>query len=284
MGIKILKGVLISLAAVVVLINLLILYLKFWPAISAKKTLPDVVLQEDEIQPTTENITKKAGYIYCPILLYHHIAKVVPQDSYSVSPEIFGQQMKWLENNGYTVIKYDDFYQAMNKKKTLPPKPVVISFDDGVLDQYQSAFPILKQYNYSAMFFIKLNNVGEGKGGMTWQMLKDLSDAKMEIGSHSINHDSMSNMDLTTMRSELTDSKKTLEQNLGLDINYFAYPGGAFSSTTETETKAAGYISAVSTKHLVYHKFGEDLFAVPRIHIDDEMPTFIDWVQGKNLK
>ena len=279
---KVLKVILITLAVFILLVDAFILLLKFWWFPKQERDLANIVLEDDKIQPTTLNIPKKFGYVYCPILLYHHIAKVEPQDSYSVSPEIFDQQMKWLLDNGYKVIKFDDYYRAMNKKRSLPAKPVVITFDDGDHDQYASGFPILQKYGFSAMFFLKINNIGKS-GGLSWQEIKKMRDAGMEIGSHSVNHDSMSKMDLETMRHELTDSKKTLAQNLGIDVNYFAYPGGAFSATTETETKTAGYLSAVSTKHEVYHKFSQDLFAVPRIHIDDEMPTFVDWIQGKNL-
>lgn len=283
MATKILKGVLVFLAVAIVLIDGLIVFLKFyWFPYQERKNNQNVVLEESKIQPSSLNIPKKIGYVYCPILLYHHIAKVEPQDSYSVSPEIFDQQMKWIKDNGYTVISYDDFYLAMSRKKPLPEKPVIITFDDGVHDQYQNGFPILQKYGFSAMFFLKMNNIGKG-GGLIWTEIKKMRDAGMEIGSHSVNHDNMAKMDLTTMRTELVDSKKTLEQNLGIDVKYFAYPGGAYSATTETETKAAGYLSAMTTKHEVYHKIGGDFFAVSRIHIDDEIPTFIDWIQGKNL-
>lgn len=283
MAIKILKGALIFLAIAIVLVDGLILFLKFWWfPYQERKNNQNIILEEEKVQPTTLNIPKKVGYVYCPILLYHHIAKVEPQDSYSVSPEIFDQQMKWIKDNGYTVISYDDFYQAMSRKKPLPAKPVVITFDDGVSDQYQSGFPILQKYGFSAMFFLKMNNIGKS-GRLSWTEIKKMRDAGMEIDSHSVNHDNMAKMDLATMRTELSESKKTLEDNLGIDIKYFAYPGGAYSATTEIETKVAGYLSATTTKHEVYHKIAGDFFAVSRIHIDDEMPTFTLWIQGKNL-
>jgi len=231
-----------------------------------------------------ESSTQKTGTFYAPVLLYHHIKKVEPQNSYYVSLEIFDAQMAWIKDNDYEVITLGYFYDAIKGKKKMPEKPAVITFDDGVIDQYQNALPILKKYNFKATFYIKLNNVGDGKGGMSWEMLKDLIKEGMEIESHSMNHDSMSAMEADTLEYEIKESKQVLEENLDIDIKSFAYPGGSYSTATIAALKDAGYLSAVTTRHKVYHDCSENLFEIPRIHIDDEMPTFIDWMQGINLK
>lgn len=236
----------------------------------------------------TENFLPevKPTEFYAPILMYHHIAQKEPQDSYYVSPEIFEQQMKWLKDNEYKVVSYDEFYKTAISLESLPQKPVVITFDDGVIDQYTNALPILKKYGYTATFFIKLNNVGPDKGGMTWEQIKDLVNSGMTIGSHSVNHDNMANMNEKNLQYELIESKKALEENLGIKINHFCYPGGAYSNQTIEALKEARYVSAATTKHQVYHKIKDinNLYKISRIHIDNEIPTFIDWVKGKNLE
>jgi len=281
MAMKILKGILIALAIVVVLIDILILFLKyFWfPRQEAKNT--NVVLEESEIQSPTAGIPQKPGYIYCPILLYHHIASVSPQQSYFVSPAIFAEQMKWLSDNGYQSIKMTDLYVALSRRQKLPAKPVIISFDDGNHDQYENALPILKKYNFSAIFYIKLNNV-EKSGGMSWQELRNLLDAGMEIGSHTVNHDALTSLSTDKVKYELSESKKILEDNLKIEISSFAYPGGSYNSDIEKAVADAGYKTAVSTRRNAYQKISGDLFLLPRIHIDDEMPTFENWVLGNN--
>lgn len=240
----------------------------------------------NNLQQNNFSVEIKPTEFYAPILMYHHIEKKEPQNSYYVSSEIFREQMQWLKDNNYKVVSYDDFYKKAVGLGELPEKPVIITFDDGVIDQYTNALPILKEFGYTATFFIKLNNVGEGKGGMTWDMIKELIDSGMTIGSHSMNHDNMANMDEKTLKYELTESKKVLEENLDINIYYFCYPGGAYSEETIKATQDAGYRSASTTSHKVIHKIKnyEDLFKIPRIHIDDEIPTFVDWVQGKNLK
>lgn len=255
-----------------------------------KKAIPPPLLKEvkgiatqPQITPTPQE-TIPHGKFYAPILAYHHIALRRPQDSYYVSPEIFDSQMKWLKDNDYHVISFDKFYDAILGKSGLPTKPVVITFDDDLKDQYTNAFPILLKYGYTATFFIKMNNLN--KGGMTWNNLRELLNAGNIVGSHSVNHDAMANMPPTQLKYELEESKNALEKNLGIKIKYFCYPGGSYSSATVEATKNADYLAAVTTRHKVDQeiKDSNSIYTLPRVHIDDEMPTFIDWVQGKNLK
>jgi len=236
-------------------------------------------------QPTEEKINPVN--FYSPILLYHHIAYSKIQNSYYVSPDIFDQQMKWLKDNGYHVISFDKLYLAATGKSGLPEKPVVITFDDSLLDQYINAYPILLKYHYTATFFVKLNDVSnKGTTALTFSEIRDMVQNGMTIGSHSVNHDNMANMDPKTLNNELSQSKKVLEQNLGIQIKYFSYPGGAYSDNTIIATENAGYSAAVTTKHKVYQQIvmSSSLYTLPRIHIDNEMPSFINWVQGKNLR
>jgi len=223
-------------------------------------------------------------HFYAPILLYHHIAQTKIQNSYYVSPDIFQKQMNWLKENGYHVISMDKLYEAITNEGTLPDKPIVISFDDSLLDQYKNAYPILKKYGYPAIFFVKMNNIGNQT--LSWAMIKEMSDNNMIIGSHSVNHDSMTNMDQKTLSYELSESKRQIEKHTGKQVKYFSYPGGAYSGETIAAVKYAGYLAAVCTKHKVYQEIinNSSIYMLPRIHIDNEMPTFIDWVQGKNLK
>jgi len=222
---------------------------------------------------------------YAPIIAYHHLAKHWPQNSYYVSPEIFDQQMAWLKTNDFQVISFDKFYEAAIGKGTIPQKPVVITFDDGNVDNYTNALPILKKYGLTAIFFIKTNGISQKGKGMTWDKLKEMTEAGMTIGSHSLTHRNMARMDEETLSFELKESKKILEKNLDIEVKYFAYPGGSYSERTIEATKEAGYLAAVTTKHKVYQEIKDEnsLYELPRVHIDDEMPTFMDWIQGINL-
>lgn len=221
---------------------------------------------------------------YAPVLLYHHIANKTPQDPYYVSPEVFAEQMKWLKDNNYNVISSDKLYDVIVNDGTLPEKPVVITFDDSLLDTYQNAYPVLKYYKYPATFFVKMNNISDK--ALSWQKILEMSDNGMTIGSHTVNHDALTALDNETLLKELTDSKKTIEEHIGKEVNFLAYPGGAYDNRVITASKKAGYKMAFVTRHLVVQKIinENDLYQIPRIHIDDEMPSFINWIQGINLK
>lgn len=240
--------------------------------------------QIDPDDPNVANQNQSGDSKYAPVLLYHHIAKKTPQNSYYVSPEIFDSQMKWLQDNSYQVISLDEFFQGITGKKSLPKKPVVISFDDGYMDNYKNAFPILKKYGYTATFFVKTSTIG--KGDMNWKILKELQGAGMTIASHSVDHNDLKKLKPEEVDKELTESKNILEENLGGEIKYFSYPLGTYSNQIVEEVKKAKYAAAFTVIHKVNQniKNENDLYKLPRIHIDDEMPTFIDWIQGKNLK
>lgn len=234
----------------------------------------------DELKLNQTPVVKK---FYAPVLAYHHISYTWPQNSYYVSPKIFDSQMKYLKDNGYQVISLDLFYDAFKNSGELPEKPVVLTFDDGNADQYTKALPILKKYNYTATFFIKLNNIG--KGGMSWEQIKTLAKEGMIIGSHTVNHDNLTRLSDKQLRYELTESKKVLEEKLGAPVKYLCYPGGAYSAKVIDAAKDAGYLAAVATKHKVYQEYRDEnsLYTIPRVHIDDEMPTFTQWIRGINL-
>lgn len=251
-------------------------------SLQAEENSSSDISQIQKIVKKQEVASPLTGNVYAPVLMYHHLAKVTPVQSYYVSPDIFDQQLSWLQDNNYTVISLSDFYLGLTGKKTLPSKPVTITFDDGDLDHYQNAFPILRKHGYTAAFFIKTASIGKD-GYMTWGMLKEMSDAGMSIESHSVTHGDMSKMDAAQLNYELGESKKVLEQNLNTKVDFFAYPGGANSKLADSLVLQNGYLAAFTTVHQVYQKEPIDFSRVPRIHVDDEMPSFENWIQGIDL-
>jgi peptidoglycan/xylan/chitin deacetylase (PgdA/CDA1 family) len=222
--------------------------------------------------------------VYAPILLYHHIALKRPQASYFVSPEILDSQMKWLGDNNYKVISLDELISGLKGKTGLPAKPVVLTFDDGPADQYVNALPILKKYGFTATFYIIADKVG-AEGYMSWPQVQELVKAGMTIGSHSVTHPDLKRLNEQGLESELADSQKIISQKLGITVKHFCYPGGSFNQFVANQT-AKSYVSATTTVHRVYHKIKSpsDFYYLSRIHIDDELPTFRDWVRGLNLQ
>lgn len=238
----------------------------------------------DPIPPTPAPIPATTDRFYAPILMYHHISDTMPAGPYVVRTATFEKQMAWLKDNNYHVITYAKFYEALINKTTLPEKPVVLTFDDNNKDQFENALPILKKYNYSGLFFIPTAYIGKRGGVMTWDMLKTLVKENMEIGGHSSTHPNLRVIPKEQLYDEeLIGSKAVLEKNLGITINFFAYPGGAKSETVVQAVKDTGYTSAVTTIYDPNHSYNDDPYQISRIYVGNNMENFKDFIVGKNL-
>jgi peptidoglycan/xylan/chitin deacetylase (PgdA/CDA1 family) len=194
---------------------------------------------------------------FCPILMYHYIRiNPVPSDilglHLSVTPWEFNQQMKYLRNHGYHAISIAQLARHIRYGARLPRKPFVVSLDDGYSDAYSAAFPILKRYHFHATFFIVTGFVGTPRY-MTWNQIRRLDRAGMEIGVHTLDH-----MDLTILPAwrvwqEIHRSKIEIEQHLGHAVWVFAYPSGAFNQLALQDVHRVGYLAAVSTNPGTLH-------------------------------
>ena len=194
------------------------------------------------------------------ILMYHMISKAnhPSEKKYALSPSHFRKQISYLKTNGYTPVSLDDLYEyAANSSHNLPEKPVIITFDDGYMDNYEYAFPILKQFSFSATVFIVSGLVGQTsqweKNGvaperplMGWREINALKESGVTIGSHTVSHRRLSRLSPENVKFEIEDSKKFLEDRLGTSIKHFAYPYGDMAGAVVREVNNAGYKTACS--------------------------------------
>ena len=142
-----------------------------------------------------------------------------------VPPEEFKKQMQYLHDEGYHTITMDELYDYMTKGTELPDKPVLITFDDGYIDNYKYAFPILKEYNMKATLFMITSAFGESRF-VNVEQLKEMQANGIDIQSHTVNHKDLRNMSLDQARDELISSKAVLEDRMKHPVRYIAYPGG----------------------------------------------------------
>lgn len=223
--------------------------------------------------PTPEFITVQAGKITVPILLYHHVTSKL-NNRYNIDPVVFEEQMKWLSDNHYTTINVTDVGSLILNGGQIPMRPVVITFDDGNLDVYQDAYPILKKYGFVATFYI-VDRYMNGKDMVTTDQVKELIQAGWEIGSHSEYH-----TDLTSagadLETEIRLSKLNMAERLGVTIKSFAYPFGSVNEQVISKTINSGYTSAVGLGEATTHGY-YDVFYLSRMEIqsDYSMEKFI---------
>jgi peptidoglycan/xylan/chitin deacetylase (PgdA/CDA1 family) len=178
-----------------------------------------------------------------PILAYHQISEEA--DVYSVDPQEFEEQMRYLVENGYQAVSLQELFDSYAGRITLPAKPVVITFDDGYVDNYTAALPIMERYGMRATVFIIINVVGQ-PDYLSWQQIEEMSNRHTEIGSHTMNHVALSEITPTERLLEITASKALLEQRLGKPVEFLAYPYGKFDVATEDSLRQAGYRGACS--------------------------------------
>jgi peptidoglycan/xylan/chitin deacetylase (PgdA/CDA1 family) len=234
-------------------------------------------------QPTPDSRERE---FWVPILMYHYIS-VPPADAdvyrkdLSVSPEHFREQMQWLKDNGYQTISLTHLVYALNIGwPKLPEKPIILTFDDGYVDNYEQAFPILKEMEFSGTFFILTDVTDRTEPGyMTWDMIKEMNVAGMDIEVHGREHLEMNGRDESWLEFHLLGPAQTLEANLGYKPRFLAYPAGKYDAKTIEIAHKEGYWAALTTLNGAHHT-KTNLFELERLRIrgDWNLATFISIV------
>lgn len=228
-----------------------------------------------------------------PILMYHAIDDEGPAElaPYRLSPKNFREQLRWLRSNGYYSISLSQFAEHARAREPLPGRPIVITFDDGFQDFFENAWLELERADFSATVFIVTDLAGQRANWdklagtapklMDWQQVQTIEAAGVEIGSHSASHKQMPSLSPSEALDEAERSRATLKERLGLDGRCFAYPWGAFDTTTRAALAHAGYQIAVTTESALA-TFECDLLALPRIEVlgNDSLETFVSKVVG----
>ena len=197
-------------------------------------------------------------------LCYHNIEDGGKMKALTISTAEFEKEMQAVKDNGFTVISMQDFLAWRRGEKDIPAKSALITLDDGWVSGYNNAWPILKKYHYPFTVFIYINYVGTGGKSMSWDQLADMRDAGVDIESHTYSHsnlrvpgggvDAKSRAGIKAdvaalgvdgwLRKEIIDSKKVLENKLGIKVNALAYPFGIYTKRALEVVKEAGYEAA----------------------------------------
>ena len=207
------------------------------------------------------SVNKNASVI---ALCYHNIDDSGKMKALTISTAEFEKEMQAVKDNGFSVISMKDFLAWRRGEKDIPAKSALISIDDGWVSAYQNAWPILKKRNYPFTLFIYINYVGTGGKSMSWDQLEEMRDAGVDIESHTYSHSSLKSpgalvdrkaaegirKDVAALgvdgwlRKEIVESKKVLENKLGIKVSAFAYPFGKYTPKAQELVKEAGYEAA----------------------------------------
>lgn len=218
------------------------------------------------------------------ILMYHSVGRNLGR--LTVSPEQFRYQMDWLKSDGYNVLRLRELYNHLAAGRSLPPKSIALTFDDGYIDNYLHAYPILQRYNFPATIFVIADYVGtqvrfawdsdyEYGKSLNWKQIRELSRSGFDFGSHTCTHPLLPSIPVRQTQREISVSKEIIENKLGCVVEFFCYPAGNFHSIHRDMVGQAGYLGACSIKP------GEnnnetDFYALNRTEIsgDDTLKDF----------
>ena len=212
------------------------------------------------------------------ILMYHRVRNVTHYDQLSVSIHNFEKQVRYLSEN-YRVISLDDAVKEM--ANGVRSNAVVITFDDGYLDNIDNALPILQQYNIPATIFLTTGFCAQEKTHpryplekqrlhLNWDEAKMLHNQKLiTVGSHTITHPYLSSLSGVESKYEISHSKHVLEENIGASVNVFCYPSGDYSRREIDYVYGAGYFAAVSVTPGVNRTL-DRRFELKRTEINDK--------------
>lgn len=239
--------------------------------------------------------------------MYHHI-NPHRGDMVTVTPEVFEGQMEYLHRAGYKTLKMDELLSYINGELTLHQKAVAVTFDDGWLDNYIYAFPVLKKYKINAAIFViaeraeRASNIVKSQESevrsqeiaipphreskelivngqhdkvvINWDMAKEMQDSGLvEFYSHTKSHKKCNGLSKSELLEELSESKKIIEKRLGKPCPYLCWPYGKYNDAALRVAKEAGYKAIFTTKHGIV-KTGSDPFAIERIVVKDSVAWF----------
>ncbi len=175
-----------------------------------------------------------------PILSYHNIfEKDEKSGPYFISTEVLESQLRKLKESGYQSVLPEDIYSYYVVGKALPEKCVMFSFDDNRLDHYTLAAPLLEKYGYKGAFFIMTVTIGK-KNYMKASNIKDLARRGHCIGHHTYDHQNLKKLPEKEWKKQIEDPKKKLEEIIGMNVCYLAYPFGLCNEYAAAELQKRG--------------------------------------------
>jgi peptidoglycan/xylan/chitin deacetylase (PgdA/CDA1 family) len=183
-----------------------------------------------------------------PILAFHKIDERFEWGVTRIGTGRFARIVSKLKDMGYESVSLADLSNSV----ALPPKPIVLTFDDSYESVHRNAFPVLAAAGYTATVFVISNFIGRLNTWdvnlgwlrfrhLDWGGLRELEGAGWEIGSHTAGHPDLTRIRASRLESELADSKRTLEDGLGAPVRFLSFPFGRYDGRVIDAMKRTGY-------------------------------------------
>jgi peptidoglycan/xylan/chitin deacetylase (PgdA/CDA1 family) len=203
-----------------------------------------------------------------PILMYHLVSDPPTSERYPelyVRPRDFRAQVAWLASHRYHAVTLQRAYDYWAGGATLPPHPIVVSFDDGYLSQYTRAFPVLEAHHWPGVLNMEVNFLHPVGGLRPWR-IRRLLDTGWELDAHTLTHPDLTTLDPTELRRQVAGSRAALRRRFHVPVNFFCYPAGRYDALVVAEVRRAGFLAATTTTYGLARP--PHFYALDRIQIE----------------
>jgi peptidoglycan/xylan/chitin deacetylase (PgdA/CDA1 family) len=232
-----------------------------------------------------------------PVLMYHSIAERGSAwvGDFAVPPSRFAEQLEAIGAAGCTGLTVSELVTAVHGDGDLPPRPVVITFDDGFADFHDQALPLLEAWSLPATVYLTTGFL-EGEAAtrctrrpdapmLSWSQLGELAGRGVELGSHTHTHPELDMLDDEAVWREVATSKRLLEDRLGTGVRSFAYPYGYADERVRRAVRLAGYESACGVHHAL-SSTADDRFSIARLEIKrgTSAARLAAWLAGRGVR
>ncbi|MDQ6915772.1 MAG: polysaccharide deacetylase family protein [Actinomycetota bacterium] len=202
-----------------------------------------------------------------PVFMYHVINAPkpgTPSPELWVSRSDFQAQMKYLADHGYHGVTLQQVWDAWHKGGLLPPKPVVVSFDDGYHSHLTNAMPVLRSHGWPGVENLEVNQTQQD---LKPADVRQLIAAGWEIDAHTISHPDLTTLSGVQLEQEVAGSRKQIQAQFGVPVSFFCYPAGRYDAKVIAAVKAAGFLGATTTQ-LGLARPAQDPYALPRVRVN----------------
>lgn len=198
-----------------------------------------------------------------PILVYHSVG-INHQNSIHI--DNFRRHLDFFKDNNYKILGLEELIGNFQLKRRAYKNSVCLTFDDGREDFFTHAWPLIRHYNFPVTIFPVVGKIGQ-RGYLGFEQIKEmLSGGLLTVGSHTMGHRCLLDLDPVQLKVETQESKRLLEDNLNCGVHFFSYPWGEFSSFVQRMVKEAGYKAAFTTNQGINRSIRHsDVYALKRL-------------------
>ncbi|MEU9864621.1 polysaccharide deacetylase family protein [Streptomyces sp. NPDC047971] len=229
-----------------------------------------------------------------PVLLYHAVMDDPPAwiAEFTVTPKEFGAQLDAIVGSGRTPVTVGALADHFTRRAALPPRPVVLTFDDGFADLPGPTAEALAARELPATAYLTTGAITPGRACllppapmMTLRQAPRLEQYGMEIGGHTVTHPQLDTLGPGELRRELRESKAVLEDVLGHEVRHLAYPHGYNSPAVRRAAAAAGYVSAAAVRHALSSETDEP-YRIARLILrrGHTVADVENWMEGRGAR